>query len=187
MIVAAIETGCRQGELLALIWRYVSLDRGVIRIRAENTKNSTYKEIPISARLRAVLEMARHDPAGQRFGPHHYPFGNAIGKRLGSPKKAWATACRKAGITDLRFHDLRHEAGSLRLEEGWTLHQVRDLLGHADVKTTDTYLNVTTKGLQAAMQRSDELRCKKVASSEAKEPRLPRNDMQTDDDKSLIH
>ena len=75
LIVAAIETGCRQGELLALIWRYVSHDRGVIRIRAENTKNSTYKEIPISARLRAVLEMARHDPAGQLFGPHHYPFG----------------------------------------------------------------------------------------------------------------
>ena len=96
LIVAAIETGCRQGELLALIWRYVSLDRGVIRIRAENTKNSTYKEIPISARLRAVLEMAQHDPAGQLFGPHHYPFGNAIGQRLGSPKKAWATSCKPA-------------------------------------------------------------------------------------------
>jgi hypothetical protein len=56
-------------------------------------------------------------------------------------------------ITDLHFHDLRHEAGSRLLEQGWSLHDVNDMLGHADIKTTDTYLNSTTQRLHDKMRR----------------------------------
>ena len=85
LIVAAIETGCRVGELLSLIWADVSLDRGWVRIRAENAKGDKYREIPISTRLRGVLQMAQHDPAGRRFGPTHHVFGNEIGQRGRQP------------------------------------------------------------------------------------------------------
>ena len=60
---------------------------------------------------------------------------------------------QRAGITDLHFHDLRHEAGSRLLEAGWPLHHVQEMLGHADLKQTSTYLNVTQVGLQDSMRR----------------------------------
>jgi hypothetical protein len=64
LIIAALETGCRLGELLSLQWADVSLARGVLCIRAENAKDREARELPISARLRAVLEMGQTDPAG---------------------------------------------------------------------------------------------------------------------------
>ena len=72
IIIAALETCCRLGELLQLQWRDLSLARGEILLRAEKTKTRTDRIIPISTRLRGVLEMARHDPAGQQFGPTAY-------------------------------------------------------------------------------------------------------------------
>ena len=102
--------------------------------------------------------MARHDPAGHVFGPAAYVFGSAVGARTKSVKTAWGTVCRKTGISDLHFHDLRHEAGSRFLEAGWPLHEVQYMLGHADIKTTSTYLNVTLPSLHQSMRRLDEAR-----------------------------
>lgn len=63
-------------------------------------------------------------------------------------------ACtRGLGRIDLHFHDLRHEAGSRLLEAGWPLHHVKDMLGHTNIATTGTYLNVTTAGLAESMRR----------------------------------
>ena len=97
--------------------------------------------------------------------------------RVSSPKKAWETAVLKAhGHTprwtkrsnclapesqaayakiDLRFHDLRHEAGSRWLEAGMPLHHVKELLGHANIATTDTYLNAGRVHLRESMERAE--------------------------------
>ena len=178
LIVAALETGCRLGELLSLRWRHVDLERSEITIHAVNAKARTVRHIPIVARLRAVIEMARVDPAGHRFGPEAFVFGDAVGRRLKSPKKAWATAVLKAhGHTptwvksdlspasreayraiDLKFHDLRHEAGSRWLEAGIPLHHVKELLGHASISTTDTYLNAGRIHLHESMRKVDATR-----------------------------
>ena len=96
--------------------------------------------------------MVRHDPEGKEHSPAAFVFGDAIGGRIVDPKKAWVKACTTAGITDLHFHDLRHEAGSRLLEAGWPLHHVQEMLGHADLKQTSTYLNVTQVGLQDSMR-----------------------------------
>jgi integrase len=65
LIIGAIESCCRQGELLSLTWRDVNLDRREMTIRAERTKTKTGRVLPISDRLVGVLEMAKTDPAGQ--------------------------------------------------------------------------------------------------------------------------
>ena len=175
LIVAALETGCRLGELLSLRWQDVDLKRAEITIHAVNAKARKVRHIPIVARLRAVIEMASLDPTGHRFGPAAFVFGDAVGGRLKSPKKAWATAILKAhghtptwvrsdlspasrevyGAIDLRFHDLRHEAGSRWLEAGVPLHHVKQLLGHASISTTDTYLNASRIHLHESMTRMD--------------------------------
>ena len=109
----------------------MNLDRRELRILAETAKDNEDRILPISARLLAVMEMARHDPAGNVLGPQAYVFGSATGERTTSLKTAWRTVCRKTQIYDLRFHDLRHEAGSRFLEAGWPLHHVQHMLGHA--------------------------------------------------------
>ena len=139
--------------------------------REKIAKNRKLRHIPIVARLRAVLEMARHDPAGHPFGPDDYVFGDEVGRRLTSPQKAWETAVLKAhgqtptwvrgGLSpasrdayrtiDFHFHDLRHEAGSRWLEQGLPLHHVKALLGHASISTTDTYLNASRIHLRESM------------------------------------
>ena len=171
LVVAALETGCRLGELLALRWRDVDLKRGEVRIQAITAKSRKIRHIPIVARLRAVLDLARYDPSGQPFGPDAHVFGDEVGRRLQSQQKAWESAVLKAhghtptwvktalspqsraafrGI-NLRFHDLRHEAGSRWLEKGLPLHHVKELLGHASIATTDTYLNASRIHLRESM------------------------------------
>ena len=59
---------------------------------------------------------------------------------------------------NLHFHDLRHEAGSRWLEAGMPLHHVKEMLGHANISQTDTYLNAGRIALHASMHRLDEAR-----------------------------
>ena len=96
LVVAALENGCRQGELLSLRWKHIDLERNEFTVTAENAKSRTTRHIPISRRLRAVLEMARHDPAGHPHGPDAYAFGDAVGRRVASPQKAWQVCVLKA-------------------------------------------------------------------------------------------
>lgn len=96
LIIAALETCCREGELLGLQWADVSLARGEIVLRAEQTKDRETRIIPVSRRLRAVLEMRRYDADGRPFPPSAHVFGNEIGRPVGSVKRAWQTAVLKA-------------------------------------------------------------------------------------------
>jgi integrase len=134
--------------------------------------------------------MCTTDPAGERFGPAAFVFGDEVGRRVMSVKKAWRTAVLRAhgakavwtpgnqldtastqkyAEIDLRLHDLRHEAGSRWLEAGMPIHHVQELLGHADVKTTGIYLNATAPGLHESIRRFDEAResCKEDATETA--------------------
>jgi integrase len=207
LILGALETCCRQGELLALQWR----DVGVDWIQIRDSKNGLTREIPISARLRAVLELARCDPAG-RFHPlEAYVFGNEFGEAAAFPRKAWETAVLKAhghrpqwepgrgklaeasqaeyDRIDLHFHDLRHEAGSRLLEAGWPLHHVREMLGHQDLATTNRYLNADRQNLRDSMRRSDEARkvCKPFANSEVNGDEIPTGDSEMKEPKPLVN
>jgi integrase len=130
-----------------------------------------------------------------------------LGERVKRTKKAWETCVLRAHgheprwvkhgklcaesraalrAIDLRFHDLRHEAGSRWLEGGWPIHHVKEMLGHANISQTDTYLNVSRMGLHESMKRFDDVRCKTVASEPPIEHKLPRNDDQRQSGKDLL-
>ena len=168
VIIAALETGCRRGELLSLQWRHVHLEEGVIRLDAENTKTKEARSVPITQRLRAVLEMRNTDLDGQPFRSDGYVFGNEVGEPIGTVRTAWVARCRRAGITDLHFHDLRREFASRLLEAGAAHHDVRDWLGHANITTTSQYLKSTPVRLQK-VKALFEKRTEKVLGSEGEE------------------
>jgi integrase len=207
VIVAAIETGCRLGELLGLQWGDVDLDRRELRVRGENTKDAETRRLPISIRLAGVLEMAQAGPGGTKYSTSHYVFG-VLGGRVKRTKKAWETCVLRAHgheprwakngklcpasravlrAVDLRFHDLRHEAGSRWLEGDWPIHHVKEMLGHSNISQTDTYLNVGRLGLHESMKRFDDIRCKSSARSPQIDPGLPCNIEQAEVGKDLLH
>lgn len=95
LITAALETACRRGELLALRWADVNLDRKELTVRAETAKDGDRRVLPVSPRLAGVLEMARTDPAGREYPHNAYVFGE-LGRRVSSVKRAWHTAVLKA-------------------------------------------------------------------------------------------
>lgn len=159
LVEAALETGCRKGELLSLQWRQVRwAPRAELFLPAQKTKTRTARTIPMSARLRAILEMRRHDPAGEEFPPEAFVFGNEIGQRVTTVKTAWRLACQRAGVAGLHFHDLRREAGSRWLEGGVALHTVKTWLGHANISQTSTYLANTFQTQHDAMQAFEQRR-----------------------------
>jgi integrase len=169
LIIAALETGCRVGELLSLQWKDVDLDQNVWLLPAANTKTREARDVPITTRLKAVMEMRRLDPAGKEHPPEAYVFGNDVGERAKSIRQAWRNTCRRAGIAGLTFHDLRREFASRLLESGAPAHEVRDWLGHSNITTTSRYLATTRIALQKARQRFEQHRSVPVSQLTASE------------------
>ena len=209
LIVAALETGCRQGELLGWRWNDVDLARREVRVRGENAKDEETRCLPISTRLAAVLDMAKTDPTGREYSQTAYVFG-VLGQRVRNINKAWKTCILRAhGLEprwtnhgklaeesrtalraiDLHFHDLRHEAGSRWLEAGWPIHHVKEMLGHANLSQTDTYLNAGRMGLHDSMRRFEQagIRCTSVVQNLETEHRLVSNAIAPGDAKGLLH
>jgi integrase len=157
---------------------------------------------------RPAKELEEGDPAA--LVARCYVFGDAVGGKVGTVKRAWETAVLKAqGRTpkwapgkklapesrtalasiDLHFHDLRHEGASRLLEAGCPLHHVQHMHGHANLSQTSTYLNATRIGLHESMRRFDDLSagCNPVASNPAIEHPPVRNDEHGSDAKLLVN
>ena len=122
---------------------------------ASKTKTHDLRVIPVSSELRAVMEMRRTAPTGHPSPPDAYVFGNAVRERLTSIKTAWRNTCRRAGIHDLHFHDLRREFACRLVGSSAGLHDVRDFLGHANITTTSRYVRSTPVRLAKALERRE--------------------------------
>ncbi len=97
IVEAAIETGCRRGELLSLQWNQVRFEpKAEILLPAQKTKTKRDRSVPMSARLRAILEMRRDDPDGQPLPGDRHVFGNELGEPVQGFKRAWERAVLRA-------------------------------------------------------------------------------------------
>jgi len=133
IIIAALDTGCRLGELLKLRWRDVDLDNGYITLVAFNTKTATERRVALTTRLRLELERlkdeAPEDPRMRVFGI------------LNNVKSAFTGARNDAELANLRFHDLRHSAATRLVGAHIPLAEVGRILGHQQPTTTYRYVN----------------------------------------------
>jgi integrase len=100
-----------------------------------------------------MLVRRQRAPAGQTYGPDDYVWGTDVGTRIRDTKTAWTNTCRRADIRGLRFHDLRHEAASRKVEAGYPMHAVSLWLGHTNLTTTARYLNADVAQLHALNDR----------------------------------
>ena len=129
IIEMAVETGLRSEELLGLRWEQVDLERREVRL--VETKSSRPRVVPLSARSVAIFA------ATPRIGDSRFVFTNPrTGQRYKTVKRAFQTACRRAGIEDLRFHDLRHTFASWAVQNGADLYRFSRTLGHSTLQMT---------------------------------------------------
>jgi integrase len=179
MIVTALDAGLRRGEMLALTWADVDARPGWLRLRGETTKSGKTRWVPVATlRLAGTLEFLRLDADGNRRVGDSAVFANEHGEPVQFPEAVWhSTILRAHGIQprqiggrkggfrltdecraalrriDLHWHDLRHEYASRLVECGVPLSQVRDLLGHASIVTTERYDNQRPEALFEAAKR----------------------------------
>jgi len=133
IIITAIHVGLRRGEIFNLKWENVNFSKKEIKV--EKTKSGKVRLVPINDFL--LRELSRLE---EKNGESKIVFFNPeTGKPYRDIKKAFKGACRKAGIRNLRFQDLRHTFASRLVERGIDLITVKDLLGHSSVKITERY------------------------------------------------
>ena len=157
LVTAALETGCRRGELLSLQWSQVRWQENTLLLPADKTKTGEARAVPMTARLKEVLNGRRHDRDGQEYPGTSYVFGNEVGERRMVISQDWKAAVDAADITGLHFHDLRREFGSRLLETpGVALHDVREWLGHSNVMTTSRYLSTTPTRRRLTLERFEQ-------------------------------
>jgi integrase len=136
IVLTALLTGMRKSEILNLTWQQVDLKHGYILL--DKTKNNDRREIPISKELKKLLFSIPRDPEIP------YVFYNPKTKKpYTNIQKTFKNACKKAGIKDFHFHDLRHTFASHLVMNNTGLAVVKELLGHKDIKMTMRYSHLS--------------------------------------------
>jgi integrase len=131
----ALETAMRQGELVALRWENVDLTRRIAHL--PDTKNGEARTVPLSSTSVEVLRALPRRLHGQVFP----------GLTTEAVKRAFARATRRAGIEDLHFHDLRHEATTRFFELGLNIMEVATITGHKDLRMLRRYTHLKAEDL----------------------------------------
>jgi site-specific recombinase XerD len=149
MIVAfLIYTGARKREVLDAKWADINWVHKSWKISIN--KSNKIRHIPLSdgAVETLMAVKAKSDLASQ----NDYIFANPhTGKPFRSFFYSWDAARQRAGMPELRVHDLRHSFASFLVNAGRSLYEVQELLGHADVKTTSRYAHLSRERLSAAV------------------------------------
>lgn len=122
IVITALNTGMRKGEILNLKWDNVDLKHGFILL--DRTKNGDRREIPINDTTRQTLQSLT-----RRLDIPYVFFDSVTGKAYQDVKRSFNTALRKAGIKDFHFHDLRHTFASHLVMAGVDITTVKELFG----------------------------------------------------------
>ncbi|KIQ01088.1 DNA recombinase [Agrobacterium tumefaciens] len=141
LLILAIETGMRRGELLGLKWTDFSHNRRVLSLAL--TKNGSGRDVPLSQRaFDALMAWRQHtdiDPS------------TIFPMRAGTLEQAWRRLLTRSGVTALRFHDLRHEGVSRLFERGLNVIEVSSISGHKEMRMLKRYTHLSADDLVARL------------------------------------
>jgi integrase len=176
LCAVALACGLRMGEILGLRWQDVDLDarrlavrqsiqrqRGAGLVAVEPKTERSRRTIEVPAPLIAALKAHRLRQIEERLaeGSHWHDGGLVFASAVGTgiePRnlhRAFKALLKRAGLPDIRFHDLRHSAASLMLAQGVPLRVVMEVLGHSSISlTADTYSHVMPSLVRDATEKA---------------------------------
>ncbi len=153
MVLVGLKTGLRFGELIALEWSDVDLksnlmtvQKSISRGRLGSTKSNKIRYVPLLGDISEMLEI-RSKKRGVIFGRNdNIPLNPMLCLR-------WLhQACKKAGMRRIGWHTLRHTFASHLAQSGVSIVLIKELLGHADIKTTMRYSHLTSQAIRGAIE-----------------------------------
>lgn len=139
-------SGCRKNEILSLEWDWVDFDRSVLRLPDSKTGA---KVVALGAPAFALLTSLKRD---RDDSPYVLPSSKGSGHLVGL-QKIWERLRARAGLEDVRLHDLRHTYASVGATAGESLYIVGKLVGHKQASTTQRYAHLADDPLRAAADR----------------------------------
>lgn len=148
VVVLALSTGARHGEIMGLKWDDVDFKRGVITLH--ETKNGERRLLPLAGHALALMR----DHAKVRRIDTELVFPNRKGDKPADIRTGFENALEQAGIKDFRFHDLRHSAASYLAMNGASLAEIAEVLGHKTLQMVKRYAHLSeahTSKVVAAM------------------------------------
>lgn len=177
VILAAIFTGMRQGELLGIRWQDVDLDAGIIHVRQQlqylpdegyffkAPKKNSKRNIPMPLPLNSVLRQIKKEQEKYRqiYGEEYKDLDLVFCNPDGSPQdgtaltKRFQSLLKQNDLPKMRFHSLRHTFATMCRGAGMNIEDIQDLLGHADISTTkNMYTHIEIETLKKAMSKFEE-------------------------------
>lgn len=159
IVLFLLYTGARKREVLDAVWADVDWERKSWRI--PKTKSGKIRHLPLSAGALQLLGALRDQSAPVGDAGHALRAEWARRPIFANPKTglpyvsffySWDAARKRAGLPDLRVHDLRHSFASFLVNAGRSLYEVQELLGHADIRTTSRYAHLSRERLFEAVE-----------------------------------
>jgi integrase len=147
IVLLAIYTGMRKGEIFNLQWSDIDFQRGFLRVAKSKTGRDRW--LPMNQLVSDALDELKEK--ADKDVPLMFP-SLKTGGRIIDIKKGFAKACREAGIINLHFHDLRHTTATRLGEDGVDLSTIAEFLGHTDLRMTARYTHATDRNLRAAAE-----------------------------------
>ena len=146
LLIAALDTAMRRGELIQLKWSDVDFENRTISVRALTTKTARSRVVPISSRLLEELKAL--------FGKAEQDSDSVFGIS-DNVKNGFAAACRAAGIEGFRLHDCRHTSITRMIQAGMAPMQVMKISGHTQMSTFARYVNADGDAVRRAAAAID--------------------------------
>lgn len=157
VVVIALSTGARQGEILNLEWKNLKFNdsKKSVTLYLMNTKNGENRSVTISGlayKLLKELQKNANNNKVRNIKSKNYVFPNTDGQKPYYIRRQWENALDRANITDFRFHDLRHTTASNLAMNGASLRDIGEILGHKTPAMTQRYSHLTEKYTTKVLQ-----------------------------------
>lgn len=147
--LVASHAGLRLSEIFNLRWRHIDFSSDLILI--PDSKNGEPRYVPMDSALRSLLTNYPCRPNTE------FIFTNANGDRLRNIRTGFKNARARAGLNDLRFHDLRHSFASFWVSDGGNLYLLQNMLGHKTITMTQRYAHIAPEYRSKAIDRLDSI------------------------------
>ena len=141
LIVILLDTGARHTEIATLEWSSINLDERTIRLWRPKVRNESV--LYMSDRVYRILDRRHREIEGK------YIFTNKVGNARGYAGQSISRAFKRAGLKDCSMHTLRHTHATRLIQNGLSVYEVKEILGHTDIKTTLRYAHLEMQDISS--------------------------------------